>query len=158
MKATKKLFALFLAMTVLFTVCALSVFATADDSWIRTVDDDEIDHNKQDGITGEGRVKFLPDGRTIQYAVASSYEQGGYSGPDPVCTLYAQCAIVYADGSSEVSWISQEFMLRSGRTEVYPDAIMASSNKEIVMVCCEFQIFNATGTLWEATLDVPYTN
>ena len=43
MKATKKLFALFLAMTVLFTVCSISVFATVDDSWIRTVDDDEID-------------------------------------------------------------------------------------------------------------------
>ena len=158
MKTTKKFLAIFLALTVLFAVCSLSVFATTDDPWTRTVDDDEIDHNKQDGITGEGRVRILSDGRTIQYAVESSYEQGEYTGPDPVCTLYAQCAIVYTDGSSEVVWISQEFMLRAEYNEEVFDEITASSNKEIVMVCCEFQIFNATGTLWEATLDVPYTS
>ena len=159
MKTTKKFLAIFLAMTVLFTVCSLSVFATADDPWIRTVDGNEIDHNKQDGITGEGRVKFLPDGRTIQYAVESFYDLASDDtvGSDPCYTLYAQCAIVYADGSSEVACFSQEFMIREPG-ESRDEAITASSNKEIVMVCCEFQIFNTTGTLWEVTLDVPYTN
>lgn len=157
MKTTKKFLAIFLALTVLFTVCSLSVFATADDPWIRTVDDDEIDHNKQDGITGEGRVKFLPDGRTIQYAVDSFYDLDSDDtvGSDPCYTLYAQCAIVYADGSSEVDYISLEFMIQEPG-ESHFGTITASSNKEIAMVCSEFQIFNTTGTLWEATLDVSY--
>ena len=159
MKTTKKFLALFLAMTVLFTICSLSVFAAANGSWIITDDwNDEIDHNDDDGITGEGKVQISANGRTIQYAVLSDYDPGDYTGPDPVCTLYAQCAIVYTDDSSEVAWISQEFMLREGHREHYPDTITASSNKEIAKVCCEFQIFDASGILWEATLDVSYTN
>lgn len=157
MKTTKKFLAIFLALTVLFAVCSLSVFATTDDPWTRTVDDDEIDHNKQDGITGEGRGRILSDGRTIQYAVESFYDERYSIGSDPLYTLYAQCAIVYADGSSEMVCFSQEFMIREPG-ESREETITASSNKEIVMVCCEFQIFNATGMLWEATLDVPYTS
>ena len=161
MKTTKKLFALFLAMTVLFTVCSISVFATANGSWIITSDrDDEIDYDKNDGFTGEGKVRILSDGRTIQYAVVSFYniiDEDDTVSSNPLYTLYAQCAIVYADDSSEVAYISQEFMIREpGECRI--DTITASSNKEIAKVCCEFQIFNASGMLWEATLDVSYTN
>ena len=159
MKTTKKFLAIFLALTVLFAVCSLSVFATTDDPWTRTVDDDETDHNKQDGITGQGRVRILSDGRTIQYAVDSfcDLDEDNTVDSNLLYTLYAQCAIVYADGSSEVSCISQEFMIREPGESPYSE-ITANSNKEIVMVCCEFQIFNATGMLWEATLDVSYTS
>ena len=151
MKTTKKFLAIFLAMTVLFTVCSLSVFATN----ITRYSTAGCDYDNDDGITGEGTVEISADGRTIQYIITSSYDDRYTIGSDPLYTLYAQCAIVYADDSSEVAYISQEFMIRSPG-ERRSDMITASSNKEIAKVCCEFQIFNASGTLWEATLDVSY--
>ena len=158
MKTTKKFLAIFLALTMLFTVCSLSVFASADNTWTTSdFEDSEIDYNDNDGITGEGEVRIFSDGRTMQYTITASYDERYAVGSDSLYTLYAQCAIVYTDGLSEVAYISREFMIRDPG-DSHDGMIMANSNKEIAMVCCEFQIFNASGMLWEGMFDVFYTN
>lgn len=153
MKTTKKFLAIFLAMTVLFTVCSLSVFAANDPDYTIT----GTDYDGNDTITGEGRIWLLDNGRTIRYATVSFYDEECGVGSNLVYTLFAQCAIVYADGSSEVAYVSQEFMVRDPG-DIYDGTITARSNKEIAMVCCEFQIFNASGLLWEGMLDISYAN
>ena len=160
MKTTKKFLAIFLALTVLFTVCSLSVFATANNTWTTSdFEDSEIDYNDNDGITGEGKVEISANGRTIQYGVVSNYEPGDdYTGSDPICTLYAQCAVMYTDGLSEVFYIYQDFMLTSEHDEYYFDVKSTDSNKVVDEICFEFQIFNANGILWEGMLDISYAN
>ena len=136
MKTTKKFLALFLAMTVLFTFCSLSVFAAANGSLIITDDwNDEIDHNDADGITGEGTFKMYADG-TVKYTLKCIYSKV----TDPICTLYAQCAVIYTDGSSDCYSKYMQFVMRPGYNETIEDSFTIPSDKEVMSFSLEFQI------------------
>ncbi len=151
MQATKKFLAIFLAMTVLFTVCSLSVFAT--DPTEHTIQG--TDHNNNDKITGMGIFIIYADGRTIEYRTVCKNDLGG---AEIEYTLYAQCAVIYTDGSSECYSAYDNRLIPQKRTEVLSDLITLSSDKEIEMFSLEFQI-HANGVMyWEGYLDVPYTN
>ncbi|MBQ2988132.1 MAG: hypothetical protein IJD59_03415 [Clostridia bacterium] len=150
MKATKKLFALFLAMTVLFTVCSISVFAANTNVFAST----EVEYGPDDLITGEGIFQLYPNGRSIEYHLWCYY----IAGPVQNLTLYAQCAVIYTDGSSDCYSVSANRVIGPGRNDEVFDYITLPTDKEIEFFSLEFQI-HANGVMyWEGYLDVPYSN
>ena len=151
MKTTKKFLAIFLALTVLLTVCSLSVFAINPTVYTTQ----GTDHNNNDKITGKGVFIIYADGRTIEYSTVCENDFGG---AEIEYTLYAQCAVVYTDGSSECYSTYDNRFIPQRRTETLSGLISLPSNKEIEMFSLEFQI-HANGVMyWEGYLDVPYTN
>ncbi len=154
MKTTKKLCALLLAMTVLFTVCALSVFASANNTWTTSdFEDSEIDHNIYDGITSEGTFEFDTDG-TVKYRLKCIYTKV----TDPICTLYAQCAVIYKDGSSDCYSKSMQFVMRPGYDETIEDSFTIPSDNEVESFSLEFQIHENGVMYWEGYLDISCTH
>ena len=76
----------------------------------------------------------------------------------PICTLYAQCAVIYADGSSECYSKSMNFVLRPREGESFLEMITISSDKAIESFSLEFQLHGNGVMYWEGYLDVPYSN
>lgn len=154
MKTTKKFLAIFLAMTVLFTVCSISVFAATNGSLVITDDwVDEIDHNDNDGITGEGTFEICADG-TFKYRLKCIYTEV----TDPICTLYAQCAVIYTDGSSDCYSKYMQFVMRPNCNEEISASFTIPSDKEVKSFSLEFQIHENGVMYWEGYLDIPCTN
>ncbi len=154
MQTTKKFLAIFLAMTVLFTVCSLSVFADDDKSW--STNDcpyDCRDYDEYDGITGEGTLQIYADG-TVKYTLKCIYTEV----TDPICTLYAQCAVIYTDGSSDCYSKYMQYVMRPGYGETIEDSFTIPSDKEVEFFSLEFQIHENGVMYWEGYLDVPCTN
>lgn len=154
MKTTKKFLAIFLALTVLFTVCSLSVFASANNPWTTSdVEGREIDYNDNDGITGEGTFEICADG-TVKYTLKCIYTEV----TDPICTLYAQCAVIYTDGSSDCYSKYMQYVMRPGCDETIEDSFTIPSDNEVESFSLEFQIHENGVMYWEGYLDVPCTN
>ena len=149
MKTTKKFLAIFLALTVLFTVCSLSVFAT--NTTIHTIPG--TDNNPDDGITGIGTFEICADG-TVKYTLKCIYTEV----TDPICTLYAQCAVIYTDGSSDCYSKYMQYVMRPGYGETIEDSFTIPSDKEVESFSLEFQIHENGVMYWEGYLDVPCTN
>lgn len=146
MKTTKKFLAIFLALTVLFTVCSLSVFAT--NTTIYTILG--TDNNPDDGITGIGTFEISADGHTITYGLKCIYSEV----TDPICTLYAQCAVIYTDESSDCYSTYNEFVMRPNCDEEISDSFTIPSDKEVKSFSLEFQIHEHGEMYWEGYFDM----
>ena len=152
MKTTKKFLAIFLAMTMLFTVCSLSVLAVSDDKWT-TNDNRERVYDYSDDIDGEGSLKIYPDGRTVEYRLWC------YSCSDLTqeLTLYAQCAVIYTDGSSDCYSVYGNRVIGPIDDEVF-GFITLPTDKDVDSFSLEFQIHSNGVMLWEGYFDVTCEN
>ena len=145
MKTTKKFLAIFLALTVLFTVCSLSVFATNPTVYATQ----GTDHIDDDGITGVGTFEIDADG-TFKYRLKCIYTEV----TDPICTLYAQCSVIYTDGSSDCYSKFMQYVMRPNCNEEISDSFTIPSDKEVKSFSLEFQIHENGVMYWEGYLDI----
>ena len=153
----KKFISICLAVAMIFAVCTFSAFADP----ISTYDKDYPKYNDNvnyfyytDKIEAEGTLNFNPATRTVSYTVSCtniSY--------DNLCNfhLWAQCAINYSDGSQDFDTRSLQVLLAHGNGTTVDRQIAIPSNKTLVSLDAEYQVWYEQDTLWEGQIYYPLT-
>ena len=151
----KKLISVLLATAMIFAVCAMPAFAISSADGVSTNDYPKGSINYTNGaIEGEGSLQFNPATRAVSYTVScTNINYDGLSN----FHLWAQCAINYADGSQDFDTVTIQVLIGHEHGTTLADSFIVPSNKTVVSLDAEYQIWHENGTLWEGHIYVPLT-
>ena len=143
----KKLISVFLAVAMIFTVCAMSVSAEA----ISTYDNEYFYYTGK--IKAEGTLEYFPATNSVKlYVYCTNNEYDSVS----EFHLFAQCAVNYSDGSQDFFTISNRMFLAPIEPVRYVfDTFYLPANKTIESFDAEFFIWYENDTLWEGQIYEP---
>ena len=155
----KKIFAILLAAAMLFAVCSFSAFAdgviSTDGSNIPNVEINSFYYvSNTEEIQAKGTLSFNPATRAVNYTVSCT--NIGY---DDLSNfhLWAQCAINYSDGSQDFDTATIQPLIAPGKTESISGNPLIPSNKTVISLDAEYQVWHENGTLWEGQIYYPLT-
>ena len=155
----KKFFAILLAAAMLFAVCSFSAFAdgviSTDDSNIPNVDINSfyyVSDTKE--IRANGTLSFNPATRAVCYTVSCT--NIGY---DDLSNfhLWAQCAINYDDGTQDFDTATIQVLIGHGVEKKREKTYIVPSNKTVISLDAEYQVWYEQDTLWEGQIYYPLT-
>ena len=152
----KKLISVFLAVAMIFAVCAMSVFATP----ISTNHKGTNPHvnylyyvDPLYDINAEGTLEYEPSNHSVDLRL---YCQNiGYDSVSEY-HLFAQCAVNYTDGTQDFFTISRRMFIEPNELISYIfDTFYLPANKTIESFDAEFFIWYENDTLWEGQIYEP---
>ena len=155
----KKFFAILLAATMLFAVCSFSAFAdsviSTDGSQIPNVFTNSFYYvSDTEEIQANGTLSFTPATRSVYYTVSCT--NIGY---DDLSNfhLWAQCAINYSDDTQDFDTRALQVLLAHGDGTTVGKQVILPSNKTVISLDAEYQVWHENGTLWEGQIYYPLT-
>ena len=153
----KKIISIFLAVAMIFAVCTFSAFADP----ISTYDKDYPKYNDNvnyfyytDKIEAEGTLSFTSATRAVNYTVSCT--NIGYDDFSNF-HLWAQCAINYDDGTQDFDTRALQVLIDPGHGTTVEKQVILPSNKTVISLDAEYQVWNENGTLWEGQIYYPLT-
>ena len=153
----KKIISISLAVAMIFAVCTFSAFADP----ISTYDKDYPKYNDNvnyfyytDKIEAEGTLNFNPATRAVNYTVSCT--NIGY---DDLSNfhLWAQCSINYDDGSQDFDTATIQVLIGHGVEKKREKTYIVPSNKTVISLDAEYQVWYEQDTLWEGQIYYPLT-
>ena len=145
----KKFFAILLASAMMFSLCAVSVFAMGD-SVTPTLDEKlYLDFD----VFGE--IICYPSINTICY----NLQVWNLMDSTLDATLFMQCVATYSDDSFDVGSHQEDFLIPANRSRAINRELYLSSGKTLVSVNAECRVYKngADPETWIGFIDYPCT-
>ena len=157
MKSTKKVISILLAAAMIFAVCAMSALAdgTISTNDGTTTNPDVGSLHYVNTIEAEGEMTFYPNTNTVTLKVSCfNKRHAGISD----FHLYAQCYVVYSDGSDDFLTVTHNMLIDSGDSKGFTEPLSLQSDKTVESLDVEFLIWYGNNTLWEGYIVQTYSN
>ena len=145
----KKFFAILLASAMMFSLCAVSVFAESE---YVTPTEEELEYLDFDAL---GEIIYYPGINTIWYKL----QVWNLMDSTLDATLYMQCVATYSDDSFDVGSHQESFMISSEGSRAINREMYLSSRKTLVSVNAECRVYQDGSDLetWLGYIDYPST-
>ena len=145
----KKFFAILLASAMMFSLCAVSVFA---ERVVVTPTEEELGYLDFDAL---GEIIYYPGINTIHYNL---WVKNLLSDPMS-CELFMQCVATYSDDSFDVSEQSGYYVLEGAERRGIDMSMFLPSTKTLVSINAECRVYQDGSDLetWLGYIDYPST-
>ena len=140
----------------IFAVCTFSAFAETISTNHKGTNPNVhylyyVDTKK---FNAEGTLSFTPATRAVYYAVScTNINYDGLSN----FHLWAQCAINYSDDTQDFDTRALQVLLAHGDGTTVGKQVILPSNKTVISLDAEYQVWHENGTLWEGQIYYPLT-
>ena len=144
MKIIRKLTSVFMAVAILFSVCAMSVFADP-----LTTDTDGTHFYHVNGVDCLGTLEFTSTDRNLEYRTYCrniSYTRDIYD-------LYAQCAIRYSDESEDFHYALNNPNIEWDREDYVAGFVRLPADKTVISLNADYQVAMDGEVLWDGYID-----
>ena len=145
----KKFFAILLASAMMFSLCAVSVFAERADA---SPTEEELEYLGFDAL---GEIICYPSINTICY----NLQVWNLMGSTLDATLFMQCVATYSDDSFDIGSHQEDFLIPANRSRAIYRELNLSSGKTLVSVNAECRVYKngADPETWIGFIDYPST-